>query len=199
VRGRDGFDVVVEQRLLVEHDTVVLQFPWYWYSVPGLLKEWIDQVLTYGFAYGSHGTALEGKPLQVVTTTGGPDVSYQPDGHNRFTMGELMRPPRGHRAPVRHDSRQSVRRAWRADPRRRRAGVVRCPLPSPARHRATARHHLKAGEDPFSRGRQHFVVGKPGPKLQASRQETKQFIRRAPIVTARRHTTSARQAPRQGL
>ena len=91
-RGRDGFDVVAEQRFLVEHDTVVLQFPWYWYSVPGLLKDWIDQVLTYGFAYGPGDTALRGKTLQVVTTTGAPDASYQPEGHNRFTMQELMRP-----------------------------------------------------------------------------------------------------------
>jgi glutathione-regulated potassium-efflux system ancillary protein KefG len=28
----------------------------------------------------------------VVTSTGGPDTSYRPDGHNRFTMAELMRP-----------------------------------------------------------------------------------------------------------
>ena len=91
-RRADGFEVAVEQRLLVEHDTVVLQFPWYWYSVPGLLKEWMDQVLTYGFAYGSGGNALHGKTLQMVTTTGGPDASYKPRGFNRFTMTELMRP-----------------------------------------------------------------------------------------------------------
>ena len=35
------------------------------------MKEWMDQVLTYGFAYGTHATALQGKTLQVVTTTGG--------------------------------------------------------------------------------------------------------------------------------
>ncbi|HYQ34113.1 MAG TPA: NAD(P)H-dependent oxidoreductase, partial [Lapillicoccus sp.] len=50
------------------------------------------QVLTYGFAYGTGGTALHGKTLQVVTTTGGPGESYQAGGHNRFTMTELMRP-----------------------------------------------------------------------------------------------------------
>ena len=91
-RTDSGFDVAEEQRLLVEHDTVVLQFPWYWYSVPGILKEWMDQVLTYGFAYGSAGTRLRGKTLQVVTSTGGPEQSYLSDGHNRFTMKELMRP-----------------------------------------------------------------------------------------------------------
>ena len=92
VRGESGFDVAAEQRLLVEHDTVALQFPWYWYSVPGVLKEWMDQVLTYGFAYGTGGDALRGKTLQVVTSTGGPDASYQPGGHNRFTMTDLLRP-----------------------------------------------------------------------------------------------------------
>ena len=87
------------------------QVPWYWYSVPALLKEWMDQVLTYGFAYGSHATALQGKTLQVVTTIEAPEASYSPEGHNRFTMGELMRPTRCHRAAVRLGARRSVRRA----------------------------------------------------------------------------------------
>jgi glutathione-regulated potassium-efflux system ancillary protein KefG len=81
-----------EQNLLREHDTIVLQFPWHWYSVPGVLKEWMDQVLTYGFAYGAGGDALHGKRLQLVTSTGGPASSYTAAGHNRFTMAELLRP-----------------------------------------------------------------------------------------------------------
>ena len=92
VHGGAGFEVAEEQRLLIEHDTVVLQFPWYWYSVPGILKEWMDQVLLYGFAYGTGGDALHGKTLQVVTSTGGPGDSYRAGGYNRFTMTELMRP-----------------------------------------------------------------------------------------------------------
>ena len=89
----DGrFDVGREQQLLLDHDQVVWQFPWYWYSVPAVLKAWMDQVLTYGFAYGQDGTALRGKSLQLVTSTGGPSASYRPDGHNRFTMQELLRP-----------------------------------------------------------------------------------------------------------
>jgi glutathione-regulated potassium-efflux system ancillary protein KefG len=92
VRTGTGYDVAEEQRLLVAHDTIVLQFPWFWYSVPGLLKEWMDQVLTWGFAYGSAGTALHGKTLQLVTSTGGPRASYRTGGHNRFTMAELMAP-----------------------------------------------------------------------------------------------------------
>jgi glutathione-regulated potassium-efflux system ancillary protein KefG len=52
----------------------------------------MDQVLTYGFAYGTGGDALRGKRLIVATSTGGPESSYGPSGHNRFTMAELMRP-----------------------------------------------------------------------------------------------------------
>ncbi|MBT1004250.1 NAD(P)H-dependent oxidoreductase [Paenarthrobacter sp. DKR-5] len=85
-------DVAREQQLLRRHETLVWQFPWHWYSVPGVLKEWMDSVLTYGFAYGSGGDALRGKRLQLVTSTGGPAASYGREGHNRFTMAELLRP-----------------------------------------------------------------------------------------------------------
>ena len=89
----DGrIDVAREQALLDRHDHLVWQFPWYWYSVPGRLKNWMDLVLTYGYAYGSGGTALQGKTLRLVTSTGGPAASYAPTGHNRFTLDQLMAP-----------------------------------------------------------------------------------------------------------
>ena len=85
-------DVGVEQGLLQNHRLVVLQFPFYWYSVPPLLKEWFDAVLTFGFAYGPGGTALQGKILLPIVTTGGGAGAYERGGHNRFTMAELLRP-----------------------------------------------------------------------------------------------------------
>ncbi|MFJ8201039.1 NAD(P)H-dependent oxidoreductase [Streptomyces sp. NPDC096152] len=85
-------DTTHEQRLLREHDVIVWQFPWHWYSVPGVLKTWMDKVLTHGFAYGTGGTALHGKTLQLVTSTGGPEGSYATDGFNRFTIDELLAP-----------------------------------------------------------------------------------------------------------
>lgn len=84
-------DVPREQELLAGHDALVWQFPWYWYSVPGILKGWMDDVLTRGWAYGG-GTALHGKTLRIVTSTGGPEASYAPDGHHRFTMEQLLAP-----------------------------------------------------------------------------------------------------------
>ncbi|GAA0621956.1 NAD(P)H-dependent oxidoreductase [Kutzneria viridogrisea] len=87
-------DVRREQRLLTEHDRVVLQFPFFWYSVPGLLKQWIDEVFLRGWAYGTGGTALHGKTLQVVTSTGGSDEDYTPEGRHGVTMDTLWQPLR---------------------------------------------------------------------------------------------------------
>lgn len=39
-------DVAAEQAALSAADRIVWQFPLYWYSGPGLMKKWLDQVLT---------------------------------------------------------------------------------------------------------------------------------------------------------
>jgi hypothetical protein len=56
-------DVSAEQQLLENHSTVVLQHPFYGYSSPALVKEWLDLVLEYGWAYGDTGRALQGKVM----------------------------------------------------------------------------------------------------------------------------------------
>lgn len=85
-------DVPREQELLRSHDVIVFQHPFYWYSCPALLKEWLDLVLEYGFAYGPGGTALHGKTLVSALTTGGPANAYARTGYNHFTMAELLAP-----------------------------------------------------------------------------------------------------------
>lgn len=88
------FDVDVrrEQERLTKHDIVVLQHPFFWYSVPPLLKQWIDLVLEHGWAYGSEGKALVGKRVLSAISTGGRGAAYRRDGHNRYTMRELLAP-----------------------------------------------------------------------------------------------------------
>jgi glutathione-regulated potassium-efflux system ancillary protein KefG len=85
-------DVEAEQQRLLDHDIVALQFPFFWYSVPALLKEWIDLVFTHGFAYGRGGTRLAGKTLLCGLSTGGSAEAYGPGGGNRFTIEEFLRP-----------------------------------------------------------------------------------------------------------
>ncbi len=84
--------VAEEQRLLLEHDAIVFQHPFYWYSAPALLKEWMDRVLSIGFAYGPGGDKLRGKLWLSAITTGGPEEAYRSGGYHHFTISELMRP-----------------------------------------------------------------------------------------------------------
>jgi glutathione-regulated potassium-efflux system ancillary protein KefG len=85
-------DVKHEQELLLEHDVVIMQHPFYWYSSPALLKEWMDLVLEHGFAYGQGGTSLKGKVLLSALTAGGPRDAYRPEGYNHFTLRHLLSP-----------------------------------------------------------------------------------------------------------
>jgi putative NADPH-quinone reductase len=86
------FDVDREQKLMLEHDCVVLQFPFLWYSVPPLLKKWFDDVLTYGWAYGTNGDALIDKRALLAISTGCTQASYQHNGENKYPMEELLVP-----------------------------------------------------------------------------------------------------------
>lgn len=85
-------DVPREQKLLCAAELVVFQHPWYWYSSPALLKEWIDVVLEYGFAYGAGGRVLRGKSWLHSVTTGMPGEAYSADGFNGAAMDELLKP-----------------------------------------------------------------------------------------------------------
>ena len=89
---RLDIDVKREQALLLEHDVVVFQHPFYWYSVPPILKQWIDLVLEHGWAYGSEGNALKGKRLVQAISAGGGESAYQPGGYNGHTVRQFLAP-----------------------------------------------------------------------------------------------------------
>jgi putative NADPH-quinone reductase len=85
-------DVEREQDVLREIDLLVVQHPFYWYSAPAMFKQWQDTVLEHGFAFGKNGNALHGKDWLSVVTVGQSQSDYLPDGHNRYSVAELMRP-----------------------------------------------------------------------------------------------------------
>jgi len=85
-------DVSEEQKLLEDHDIIVFHHPFYWYSTPAIIKEYLDLVLEHGWAYGSDGNALKGKCLMNITTTGGQEKAYCEIGSNRFTVRQLLAP-----------------------------------------------------------------------------------------------------------
>lgn len=86
------FDIEAEQAELLSHDRIIFQFPFYWYSAPPVLKAWMDQVLSYGFAYGPGGDKLSGREFLLLVSTGGPADSYHAGGYNNFSMDEFLKP-----------------------------------------------------------------------------------------------------------
>lgn len=87
-----AIDVQAEQRALATARLVVLLHPLYWYGMPGLQKLWVDEVLRFGWAYGPGGTALQGKDLWLVSSTGGTAESYSENGHNEHPIDAFLLP-----------------------------------------------------------------------------------------------------------
>lgn len=75
----EAIDVAAEQALLSAHQRIIYQFPLQWFSVPALLKLWVDRVFTYGWAFGDS-YALAGKEAGLAVSTGGTDASYAQGG-----------------------------------------------------------------------------------------------------------------------
>jgi len=81
-------DIQREQQLLGEADLIIFQFPLWWYSMPALLKGYIDRIFSYGWAYG--GTqALAGKKILVSMTTGAPEMAWTED--KRGTIPDIFK------------------------------------------------------------------------------------------------------------
>ena len=92
--GQQSTDIATEQDKLRWADVVILQFPLWWFSMPAILKGWVDRVYAYGFAYGvgehsdSHWGdrygegSMTGKRAMLLVTTGGWDSHYSPRGIN---------------------------------------------------------------------------------------------------------------------
>ncbi|WP_327682360.1 NAD(P)H-dependent oxidoreductase [Kitasatospora sp. NBC_00458] len=84
--GRLSADIAAEQEKLRRADAVVLQFPMWWFSVPAILKGWIDRVLTFEFAHGpavpppySEG-ALAGRRGLLAVTAGARESAFTDRG-----------------------------------------------------------------------------------------------------------------------
>ncbi|EFL33129.1 NAD(P)H dehydrogenase [Streptomyces viridochromogenes DSM 40736] len=85
---REGtLDAAVRAHLdrLLAADLLVLSFPLWWFSLPAVLKGWVDRVFVMGGVFGGdHGlfgqAALAGKRAMLLFTTGGPTESFRPGG-----------------------------------------------------------------------------------------------------------------------
>lgn len=89
----EKIDILKEQKLIESYDKIVFQFPFYWFSSPPLLKKWFDEVVLYGWAYGSKsGYKVEGKKISLAITAGIDEEGYSASGKYKYTMKELTTP-----------------------------------------------------------------------------------------------------------
>jgi len=89
----EKIDIVKEQALIESYDKIVFQFPFYWFNCPPLLKKWLDEVLTHGWAYGSKsGYKLAGKKIALAITAGIDEDEYHVQGKYRYSLKELTAP-----------------------------------------------------------------------------------------------------------
>lgn len=72
VLDHNSFDLKKEQELIEQYDRIILQFPLYWYMVPGIMKEWMDTVWCEGWAYGENGNKMENKLIELAVSCGAP-------------------------------------------------------------------------------------------------------------------------------
>ncbi|EAD5766332.1 TPA: NAD(P)H-dependent oxidoreductase [Listeria innocua] len=85
-------DVAFEQQQLQNYDKVIIQFPFYWYSYPPLLKKWFDDVFSYGWAYGSKGDKMAGKKLALAISIGDKKYNYKEDAPIGYSLDTLLTP-----------------------------------------------------------------------------------------------------------
>lgn len=82
-----------EMDKLVWADLVIFQFPLWWFSLPAILKGWVDRVFAMGFSYGAgqrYATGVfRGKRGMLAMTTGGPPASYV-EGGSHGEIGQLL-------------------------------------------------------------------------------------------------------------
>lgn len=89
----ERIDIEKEQRLIEAYSSIVFQFPFYWFSSPPLLKKWLDEVLTYGWAYGSKsGYKMSGKKVALAISAGIDEEAYTKEGVYKYTLKELTTP-----------------------------------------------------------------------------------------------------------
>lgn len=87
--GATGPDIAAEIAKLEQADFVLFQYPIWWFSMPAMLKGWIDRVFTFGGVYTGtnryeNGRFL-GKRAMVSVTAGAPGPTYEHNGRS----GEL--------------------------------------------------------------------------------------------------------------
>lgn len=88
-------DVLREQQRVERADMLIFVFPFYWWSVPALLKGWFDRVLTVNWAYkvGEEGRIvgnLRDVPVRLVATAGSDIAGFDKHGYSTAIQSQIV-------------------------------------------------------------------------------------------------------------
>ena len=92
--GDFKIDIEKEQDDIKDADKIVFQFPMQWYSSPAILKQYVDEVFSYGFVYEVdengifQALSLKGKEFQMIVTMGAQKESFE--GEGRLSTKECL-------------------------------------------------------------------------------------------------------------
>jgi putative NADPH-quinone reductase len=97
--GGFAADIETEQQKVEWCDLMIWQFPLWWFTVPGILKGWVDRVFAMERFYGNSRCYEQGvfrnKKAMLSLTTGGSEDSYVKNGLHGDLNGILKPVHRG--------------------------------------------------------------------------------------------------------
>ena len=76
-----------EMARIERNDATVMVFPVWWWSLPAILKGWIDRVWNHGWAYGSRTYPHE--RVWMIAIAGSGKESYEPRAYDKAMQTEL--------------------------------------------------------------------------------------------------------------
>lgn len=87
-----AIDVAAEQAACAGMERIVFMYPIHWFNLTPMLKAYLNEVWTYGWAFGPEGNALQGKEMLVVVAAGAGADMYSLDGLINSTMEQVLTP-----------------------------------------------------------------------------------------------------------
>ncbi|HTM64487.1 MAG TPA: NAD(P)H-dependent oxidoreductase [Gammaproteobacteria bacterium] len=89
-------DISAEQKKIASANHIIFQFPLWWFSAPAIMKAWLDNVLTKGFAYDIDKQFANGllrdKTASLTVTMQSPENAYQPPGIHGTNLKNFLLP-----------------------------------------------------------------------------------------------------------
>lgn len=87
-----GYDLIAEHQAYEAAERIIYLFPIHWFNLTPMLKAHLNEVWTYGWAFGPEGQALRGKRMQVVVSTGATQHTLSHQGLVQSTVEDMLTP-----------------------------------------------------------------------------------------------------------